>query len=54
LLTHILDAAGCITNVQINSNEQHTIFTHKLQVHWGWWWDFPTFIANCSKSVISV
>lgn len=33
LLTHILDAAAHITNVQINPNKQHTIFTHELQVH---------------------
>jgi hypothetical protein len=31
LLDRILDAAACIKNMKINSDEKHAIFAHELQ-----------------------
>ena len=33
-----------------NTRSSHT----SCKVHWGWRWDFGTFIVNCNKFVISV
>jgi hypothetical protein len=54
LLARILDAVARIKKVTINSDQQHAIFAHEFKVHWGWRWDFRTFIVNCNKFVIYV
>jgi hypothetical protein len=46
----------CLHNetwISTQMNNMQSLYT-MCKVHWGWQWDFQTFIVNCNKSVISV
>jgi len=55
LLANVLDAAS---HVKKWGNRSRWAITLSLLTgckgHWGWWWDFQTFIVNCNKLVIEI